>query len=133
MLLPKRTKYRKYQKGRSRGIQSNLFKTNCARYKIVSLSSTRLRASTIEAVRRVITRKLKRQGQVLVKVHPSISVTKKPLEVRMGKGKGGVSYWICRIKKGQVLYEIDGVDISKIKSAWQLAYAKLPIKTNIYY
>lgn len=133
MLIPKRTKYRKTQKGRSRGIQSNIFKTNCARYKIVSLSSARLRASTIEAVRRVITRKLKRLGQVWVKIHPSISVTEKPLEVRMGKGKGAVSYWICRIKKGQVLYEIDGVDQSKVESAWQLADAKLPIKTKFYF
>ena len=133
MLPPKRTKYRKSQKGRSKGIQSNNFKIHCARYKIISLSTARLRASTIEAVRRVITRKLKRMGSVSVKVHPSVSVTEKPLEVRMGKGKGAVAYWICRIKKGQVLYEIDGVDFSKVQAACLLADAKLPIKTKFYW
>ena len=130
MLPPKRTKYRKTQKGTNGGVQSNQNKASFGRYKIISLSSTRLRANTIEAVRRVITRKLKRTGQIWVNVHPSLSVTEKPLEVRMGKGKGAVSYWSCRIKKGQVLYEIDGVDFSKVKSAWSLADAKLPIKTK---
>lgn len=131
MLIPKRTKFRKSQKGRNRGIGSNQEKVALGRYKIISLSVTRLRATTIEAVRRVITRKLKRTGQVWVNVHPSLSVTEKPLEVRMGKGKGAVSYWACRVKAGQVLYEIDGVDFSKAKSAWLLASAKLPIKTKL--
>ena len=132
MLLPKRTKYRKYQKGRNSGILANQEKATLGRYKIISLSMTRLRATTIEAVRRVITRKLKRTGQVWVAIHPSLSVTEKPLEVRMGKGKGAVSYWACRVKAGQVLYEIDGVEFSKAKSAWLLANAKLPIKTRFY-
>lgn len=138
MLQPKRSRYRKIQKGnlknetsrRTGRIEINQPKIALSRYKIISLSITRLRATTIEAVRRTITRKLKRTGQVLVNVHPSISVTEKPLEVRMGKGKGAVSYWICPIKKGQVLYQIDGVDISKAKAAWLDAAAKLPIKTK---
>ena len=132
MLPPKRTKYRKQQKGRNGRIQSNQPKLSWGRYGIISLSSTRLSANTIEAVRRVITRKLKRIGQVWVPVHPSLSVTEKPLEVRMGKGKGSVSYWVCRIKKGQLLYEIDGVDLSRAKQAWLLADSKLPIKTKFY-
>lgn len=132
MLIPKRTKYRKFQKGRCKGIQSNNFKIPLGRYKIISLSNARLRASTIESVRRVMTRKLKRIGQILVSLHPSLSVTEKPLEVRMGKGKGSVSFWVCRIKKGQTLYEIDGVSYSKGHAAWQLANMKLPIKTKFY-
>ena len=138
MLQPKRSRYRKIQKGNLKNethktsgrISRNQAKLVAPRYQIVSLSITRLRASTIEAVRRTITRKLKRSGQVLVNVHPSISVTEKPLQVRMGKGKGAVSYWICRIKKGQVLYQIDGVKASSAKSAWLDAAAKLPIKTK---
>ena len=149
MLQPKRSKFKKNQKSRDkteilltnqrltravrlrRRIENNQPIQSRGRYKIISLSIKRLRAATIEAVRRVITRKLKRTGRVFVCVHPSLSVTEKPLEVRMGKGKGAVSYWICRVKKGGVLYEIDGVDFSKAKSAWLLANAKLPIKTKI--
>ena len=133
MLQPKQTKFRKHQKGRNKGIQSNMPKVNQGRFAIVSLSSARLSANQIEAVRRVITRKLKRSGQVWVLAHPSLSVSEKPLEVRMGKGKGGVSYWACRIKKGEILYEIDGVDFSRAKQAFLLANSKLPIKTRFYY
>ena len=133
MLPPKRTKYRKQQKGQDGGVQSNRAKASKGRYGIISLSSTRLRANTIEAVRRAMTRKLKRMGQVWVNAHPSLSVTEKPLEVRMGKGKGSVSYWVCRIKKGSLLYEIDGVDLSRAKQAFLLADSKLPLKTKFYY
>lgn len=133
MLQPKHTKYRKHQKGRNRGIQSNQPNIKKGRFAIVSLSSTRLSANQIEAVRRVITRKLKRGGQVWVLAHPSLSVTEKPLEVRMGKGKGALSYWACRIKKGETLYEIDGVDLSKAKQAFLLADSKLPIKTTFHH
>ena len=132
MLQPKQIKYRKYQKGRNKGIQSNIPKLNTGRFAIISLSCARLSANQIEAVRRVITRKLKRSGQVWVLAHPSLSVSEKPLEVRMGKGKGGVSYWACRIKKGQILYEIDGVDLSRAKQASILANSKLPIKTKFF-
>ena len=139
MLQPRRSKYRKNQKSTlgtctSRGtIQTNQPQTALGRYKIISLSITRLRAATIEAVRRVITRKLKRTGQVNVNVHPSLSVTEKPLEVRMGKGKGSLSYWACRVKKGETLYEIDGVDLSRAKQAFILADSKLPIKTVFHH
>ena len=133
MLQPRNTKYRKHQKGRSRGIQPNQPHLKKGRFAIVSLSNIRLSANQIEAVRRVITRKLKRSGQVWVLAHPSLSVTEKPLEVRMGKGKGALSYWACRIKKGEILYEIDGVDLSRAKQAFLLADSKLPIKTKFHY
>ena len=126
MYPPKRTKYRKQQKGRAQLVESNQSKLSFGRYGIRALESGRLRLNTIEAVRRVITRKLKRSGQVWIRVYPDISVSAKPLEVRMGKGKGGPSYWICRIKAGQLLYEFDGVSLTLAKQASLLAGSKLP-------
>ena len=105
---------------------------NNGKFAIISLANARLSASQIEAVRRVMTRKFKRSGQIWVLAHPSLSISKKPLEVRMGKGKGAVSQWVCRIKKGQILYEMDGIDLSKAKQASILADSKLPIKTKFY-
>ena len=132
MLQPKHTKYRKHQKGRNKGIQSNQPKLNNGKFAIISMGNARLSANQIEAVRRVMTRKFKRSGQIWVLAHPSLSVSKKPLEVRMGKGKGSVSHWVCRIKKGQILYEMDGVDSSRAKQASILANSKLPIKTKFF-
>ena len=126
MYPPKRTKYRKQQKGRAQLVESNQSKLSFGRYGIRALESGRLRLNTIEAVRRVITRKLKRSGQVWIRVYPDISVSAKPLEVRMGKGKGTPSYWICRIKAGQLLYEFDGVSLTLAKQASLLAGSKLP-------
>jgi large subunit ribosomal protein L16 len=126
MYPPKRTKYRKQQKGRAQSVESNQSDASFGKYAIRALKSGRLRLNTIEAVRRVITRKLKRSGQVWIRVYPDISVSAKPLEVRMGKGKGAPSYWMCRIKAGQLLYEIDGVSHILAKQAFLLAASKLP-------
>lgn len=130
MLTPKRTKYRKQQKGKLGSICPNTTSLHFGKYGVKSLESGRIKAKTIESVRRVMTRKLKRGGQVWIRVYPDIVVTAKPLEVRMGKGKGAPSYWVCRIKAGQFLYEIDGVSLALAKQAALLAYYKLPIKTT---
>lgn len=129
MYEPKRTKYRKQQKGRVNKTESNMSQICFGKYAIRACSQTRLKADTIEAVRRAITRKLKRSGQVWTRVFPDCSVTSKPLEVRMGKGKGNVDYWASRIKAGQILYEIGGVNYALAKNAACLADSKLPIKT----
>lgn len=128
MLQPKRTKFRKFQKGRIGGVKVNTL--SFGKYGVQSLESGRLKASVIEAVRRVMTRKLKRNGQIWIRVFPDISVSQKPAEVRMGKGKGSPSYWMCRIKKGQILFEIDGVNQDLAKNAAQLANQKLPFHTK---
>lgn len=130
MFIPKRTKFRKYQKGTTKAVEGNRTTLKFGRYAIQSLESTRLKSSTIEAVRRTITRQLKRTGQVWIRIFPDFSVTAKALQARMGKGKGGVSYWACRIKAGQILYEIDGVKLPLAKQAAILADSKLPIKTQ---
>jgi large subunit ribosomal protein L16 len=126
MYPPKRTKYRKQQKGRAQSLESNQSILSFGKYAIRASENGRLRLNTIEAVRRVITRKLKRSGQVWIRVYPAISVSAKPLEVRMGKGKGAPSYWMCRVKAGQLLYEIDGVSSALAKEASLLAASKLP-------
>ncbi len=130
MYPPKRTKYRKQQKGRAKSVESNQSTLSFGKYGIRALESGRLRLNTIEAVRRVITRKLRRSGQVWIRVYPDISVSAKPLEVRMGKGKGSPSYWMCRIKSGQLLYEIDGVSHILAKQASLLAASKLPFAVH---
>ena len=131
MYAPKRTKFRKQQKGNTRNsVESNTSRLQFGRYGIRCLTSGRLKSRTIEAVRRVITRRLKRNGQVWIRVYPDQPVTAKPLEVRMGKGKGALSYWGCRVKAGQFLYEIDGVSCALAKQAQLLADSKLPIKTQ---
>jgi len=129
MLSPKRTKYRKYQKGSKKGIQSNNTELKFGKYGLKSLDSGRIHAKTIEAVRRTITRKLKRTGQVWIRVFPDTVVTRKPAEVRMGKGKGAPCFWVCKVRAGQILYEMDGVAVSLAKQAANLAYQKLPVKT----
>ena len=129
MLSPKRTKYRKHQKRFAKGLQSNTTELKFGRYGIKSVEQARIHTKTIEAVRRTITRKLRRTGQVWIRVFPDLVVTRKPAEVRMGKGKGSPAFWVCRIQPGQLLYEIDGVPASLAMQAARLAYYKLPVKT----
>ena len=130
MLSPKRTKFRKYQKGRTKGIKSNQTDLQFGKYGIKSLQSGRISARTIEAVRRVMTRKYKRAGQIWIRVFPDLPITNKPAEVRMGKGKGSVSYWVCSVQSGQILYEMDGIPYQLAKTGFILAYQKLSLKTE---
>ena len=130
MLSPKRTKFRKYQKGTIGGIKSNITKLEFGKYGVKALQQGRISARTIEAVRRVMTRKFKRAGQIWIRLFPDISITEKPLEVRMGKGKGAPSFWICRVQPGQILFEMDGISFTLAKQAAVLADHKLPIKTK---
>lgn len=131
MLMPKKSKYRKHQKqkGSRKGSQSNTLELRFGRYGIKSTHHGEIHTRTIEAVRRTITRKLKRSGQVWTRVFPDRVVTTKPAEVRMGKGKGSPSHWVCRVRPGQVLYEIDGVTAPLAVQAMKLAHHKLPVKT----
>lgn len=129
MLSPRRTKYRKYQRGGKKGVQSNMTELQFGQYGLKALQNGQIHAKTLEAVRRVMTRHFKRTGQIWIRVFPDIVVTAKSAQVRMGKGKGSPSHWICRIQPGQILYEINGVPFSLAKQAVDLAYHKLPIKT----
>jgi large subunit ribosomal protein L16 len=130
MLQPKRTKYRKVMKGRNRGLA-----TACdVSFGEIGLQATgrcRMTARQIEAARRAMTRHVKRQGKIWIRVFPDKPITKKPLEVRMGKGKGSVEYWIAQVKPGQMLFEMRGVDEAIAREAFQLAAAKLPVSTTI--
>lgn len=126
MLSPKRTKFQKYQKNITSKIKSNNQILSFGKYGIKSCSHWRLPARTIEAVRRVITRKLKRQGKIWICIYPDIPVTKKPAEVRMGKGKGSVNFWVANISKGHILFEMDGISDQQAYEAFQLVQAKLP-------
>jgi large subunit ribosomal protein L16 len=130
MLNPKRTKYRKYQKGRVKGVKSNTTELQFGQYGLKALETGRITAKTLEAVRRVLTRKFKRTGQIWIRIFPDIAVSSKPAEVRMGKGKGSPSYWICKIQRGQILFEMDGISSQLAQQAAILAYYKLPIKTK---
>lgn len=130
MLQPKRTKFRKFQKGRVKGVKPNTTELKFGRYGLKALETGRITARTLEAVRRVLTRKFKRTGQIWIRVFPDIAVSSKPAEVRMGKGKGAPSYWICKIQKGQILFEMDGISSQLAQQAALLAYYKLPIKTK---
>jgi large subunit ribosomal protein L16 len=129
MLMPKRTKYRKNQKGNRKGVRSNMTNLEFGRYALKSLEKGRIEAKTMEAVRRVMVRKFKRSGQIWIRIFPDIVVTAKPTEVRMGKGKGSPSHWICRVQPGQIIYEMDGISPLLAKQAADLAYHKLSIKT----
>ena len=132
MLIPKRTKYRKHQKqkGSRKGSQSNTVELRFGQYGVKTLDYGQIHTKTIEAVRRTITRKLKRSGQVWTRIFPDRVVTSKPAEVRMGKGKGSPSHWVCRVRPGQILYEIDGVTASLAAQAVKLSHYKLPIRTS---
>ena len=133
MLSPKRTKYRKAHKGRVRGTDSKCTKLDFGSYGLKSLEPGRVTARQIEATRRAITRKIKRAGKLWIRIFPDIPVTSKPTEVRMGKGKGAVDYWMCRVKSGRILFELEGVSFDLAKQAFQYGSAKLPIKTKFIY
>ena len=128
MLFPKRTKYRKAHKGRIHGNAKGGFSLNFGAFGLKALQPERLTARQIEAARRAITRHIKRQGRVWIRIFPDLPVSQKPAEVRMGKGKGANEYWACRIKPGRIMFEVDGVPINDAKKAMSLAAAKLPIK-----
>ena len=130
MLLPNKTKYRKQQKLRNRGVASRGNQVSFGEFGLKSIERGRMTARQIEAGRRTITRHIKRGGKVWIRVFPDKPITKKPLEVRMGKGKGSVEYWVAQIKPGTMLFELQGVSKEIATEAFQLAAAKLPFKTK---
>ena len=130
MLQPARTKYRKAHKGRIHGKASRCDKLNFGEYGIKALQPDRIISNQIEAARVALTRYMKRTGKVWTRIFPNIPVSKKPTEVRMGKGKGTPEFWVCRVKPGRILFEVDGVTESVAKVALYKASAKLPIKTK---
>ena len=129
MLQPKRTKFRKQMKGRNRGLAQRGSKVSFGEYGLKSTDRGRMTARQIEAARRTITRYVKRGGKLWIRVYPDVPITKKPIEVRQGKGKGNVEYWIAQIQPGRMLYEIEGVSEEIARAAFKLAAAKLPFKT----
>ncbi|ADC72652.1 MULTISPECIES: 50S ribosomal protein L16 [unclassified Thioalkalivibrio] len=129
MLQPKRTKFRKQFKGRNRGMASTGAKVSFGEYGLQAVERGRITARQIEAARRAMVRHIKRGGKIWIRVFPDVPVTKKPLEVRMGKGKGGVEYWVCKVQPGRMLYEMEGVHEDVAREAMRLAAAKLPVKT----
>ena len=130
MLSPKRTKYRKAFKGRIHGMAKGGTDLNFGAYGLKALQPERITARQIEAARRAMTRHMKRAGRVWIRIFPDLPVTNKPAEVRQGKGKGSVEYWVARVKPGRIMFEIDGVSLDVAKRAFELAAAKLPIKTR---
>ena len=130
MLQPKRTKFRKQHKGRIHGKAKGGYEINFGNYALKAIEPDRVNARQIEAARRALTRHMKRQGRVWTRMFPNIPVSKKPTEVRMGKGKGSPEYWACRVKPGRILFEVDGVTEQVAKEALYKASAKLPIKTK---
>ena len=131
MLSPKRTKYRKAHKGRIHGNAKGYTSLNFGAYGMKAQAPGRITARQIEAARRAITRYMKRAGRVWIRVFPDVPVSKKPTEVRMGKGKGTPEYWAARVKPGRIMFEIDGVPADVAREALALGAAKLPVKTKI--
>ncbi|AQT61780.1 MAG TPA: 50S ribosomal protein L16 [Cellvibrio sp.] len=130
MLQPKRTKFRKQMKGRNRGLAQRGSKVSFGDFGLKATGRGRITARQIEAARRAMTRHVKRGGKIWIRVFPDKPITAKPLEVRMGSGKGGVEYWVAQIRPGKVLYEMDGVSEQLAREAFALAAAKLPITTT---
>jgi len=130
MLQPKRTKFRKQHKGRNRGLALRGSTVAFGHYGLKATGRGRMTARQIEAARRAMTRHVKRGGKIWIRVFPDVPVSKKPLEVRMGKGKGNVEFWVCKIQPGRVLYEMEGVDETIAREAFRLAAAKIPFKTT---
>ncbi|MGE6743025.1 50S ribosomal protein L16 [Allorhizobium pseudoryzae] len=130
MLQPKRTKYRKQFKGRIKGVAKGGFDLAFGEFGLKALEPNRVNAREIEAARRAITRYMKRAGRVWIRVFPDVPVTAKPTEVRMGKGKGSVEYWACKVKPGRMMFEIDGVSEDIAREALRLGSAKLSVKTR---
>ena len=130
MLQPKRTKFRKMFKGRNRGCASRGNQVSFGEYALKSTGRGRITARQIEAARRAITRHIKRGGKVYIRLFPDKPITKKPLEVRQGKGKGNVEYWVALVQPGRMLFEIEGVPAALAKEAFARADAKLPVQTH---
>ena len=131
MLQPKRTKYRKQMKGTNTGLALTGNKVSFGEWGLKSTEHGRITARQIEAARRVITRYMKRGGKLWIRIFPDVPVTKKPLEVRMGSGKGNVEYWVAKVQPGKVMYEVEGVTEVEARAAFRLAGAKLSVKTAI--
>ncbi len=130
MLQPKRTKFRKQHKGRNRGLALRGSNVSFGEYGLKATGRGRMTARQIEAARRAMTRYIKRGGKIWIRVFPDKPITKKPLEVRQGKGKGNVEYWVCQVQPGRVLYEMEGVSEKIAREAFRLAAAKLPFSTT---
>lgn len=130
MLMPKRTKFRKMQKGRNRGLAQNGNKVSFGEFGLKATGRGRITSRQIEAARRAMTRHIKRGGKIWIRIFPDKPISKKPLEVRMGKGKGNVEYWVAEIQPGKMLYEMEGVSEELAREAFALAAAKLPVGTT---
>ncbi len=130
MLQPKRTKYRKAFKGRIHGTATSAAELTFGSFGLRALEPERVTARQIEAARRAITREMKRAGRVWIRVYPDVPLSKKPIEVRMGKGKGTPEVWVCRVKPVHILFEVDGIPIGVAKEGLTLAAANLPVKTR---
>ena len=130
MLQPKKPKFRKQFKGRMHGNSKGGNSLNFGSYGLKALTPARITSRQIESARRCISRHLKRSGKVWIRIFPDVPVTQKPTEVRMGKGKGAVEYWACRVKPGRILFELDGISEDLAKRAFELGAAKLPIQTK---
>src|SRR5512135_1459709 len=130
MLSPKRTKYRKAHKGRIHGNAKGGTELNFGAFGLKAVEPARVTARQIEAARRAITRHIRRQGRVWIRIFPDVPVSKKPAEVRMGKGKGAPEFWMCRVKPGRIMFELDGVPTDLAKRAFELAAAKMPMATR---
>ena len=131
MLQPKRTKYRKAHKGRIKGTATSCSTLSFGTYGLKAQEPARITARQIEAARRAMTRQMKRAGRVWIRLFPDVPVSKKPTEVRMGKGKGTPEFWVARVKPGRVMFEIDGVTDQVARESLRLAAAKLPIRTRV--
>ena len=130
MLQPKRTKFRKAHKGRIHGMAKGGVTLNFGSFGLKAVKPERVTARQIESARRAITRHLKRTGRLWIRIFPDVPVSKRPAEVRMGKGKGSTEYWVCRVKPGKIMFELDGVNEIAAKEAFSLAAAKLPLATK---
>jgi len=130
MLQPKRTKFRKMRKGRNRGLANSGNKVSFGEFGLKCVGRARITARQIEAARRAINRYVRRGGKIWIRVFPDVPITRKPLEVRMGSGKGSVEYWVAKVQPGKVLYEIEGVAEATAREAFRLAAAKLPVATT---
>ena len=131
MLQPKRSKFRKCHKGRIHGLAKGGYSLNFGSFGLKALQPERITSRQIEAARRAMTRHMKRQGRVWIRIFPDVPISKKPTEVRMGKGKGSVEYWAAKVKPGRIMFEIDGVTTLVAKEALRLGAMKLPVKTRI--
>ena len=130
MLQPKRTKFRKMFKGKNRGLAQNGNKVSFGEFGLKATERGRVSARQIEAARRAMTRAVKRGGKIWIRIFPDVPISSKPLEVRMGKGKGNVDYWVSKVQPGTMLYEMEGVSEEMAREAFRLAANKLPIKTT---